>query len=109
MKKYKTELYILIGTGLLVLIVFVVTGLNVEIKIGGKNKEETSTTLAGPPPQAPVVDSMADHHRPKPADSATFDNLLDNIAPDFTLESFEGKKYALSSLKGRNVIFFFNE
>ena len=36
-------------------------------------------------------------------------DLVGKPAPDFTLESYNGDKIALSSLKGKNVILFFNE
>lgn len=108
--KFKQEIYILGGTIILVAIVFAISSLNIEIKIGSKNKQDSyASQNTGGKPQAPVVDSMADHHKPKPADSTTFDNLLGKPAPDFTLESYDGKKYTLSSLKGKNVILFFNE
>lgn len=39
----------------------------------------------------------------------TLNDLIGKPAPDFTLESYNGDKIALSSLKGKNVILFFNE
>lgn len=36
-------------------------------------------------------------------------DLIGKPAPDFTLESYKGEKITLSSLKGKNVILFFNE
>ncbi len=60
-------------------------------------------------PAAPQVDSMADHHKPQPSDSTVFDNLMGKQAPDFTLEDYSGKKISLKSLKGKNVVLFFNE
>src|SRR3972149_7905785 len=107
--KYKTEIYILIGTGLLVLLVFVITGFNIDVKIGRKNAETSSSNQYGPSPQAPVVDTMANHHTPRSADSNVFDSLMGKQAPDFTLESYDGKKYTLRRLKSKNVILFFNE
>lgn len=45
-----------------------------------------------------------------PTESAgTLNNLVGKPAPDFTLESYNGEKITLSSLKGKNVILFFNE
>lgn len=41
--------------------------------------------------------------------SADLNKLIDKPAPDFTLESYDGNKITLSSLKGKNVILFFNE
>src|SRR3972149_10430463 len=41
--------------------------------------------------------------------NASLDSLVDKAAPDFTLESYNGKKVTLSSLKGKNVVLFFSE
>lgn len=38
-----------------------------------------------------------------------FDTLIGKKAPDFELESYNGTKIKLSSLKGKNVVLFFNE
>lgn len=53
--------------------------------------------------------SMADHHKPKPVDSAVFDALLGKQAPDFTLPSDDGKQVSLKDYRGQNVVLFFNE
>lgn len=96
--KYKTELYILVGTAILVVVVWLLTG----------NNKNTSQVISSNPTEQ-VSDPMADMHRPKPSDTKIFDNLIGKSAPDFTLESYDGKKYSLSSLKGKNVLLFFNE
>lgn len=41
--------------------------------------------------------------------TATLNSLVGKPAPDFILESFDGKKITLSSFKGKNVILFFSE
>ena len=61
------------------------------------------------PPVTPAADSMVDHHSGSAADSSVFNNLMGKPAPDFTLESYDGKKISLSDLKGKNVLLFFNE
>ena len=53
--------------------------------------------------------AVDDHHKPVAVDSAVFDNLLGKSAPDFSLESYDGKTYKLSDLKDQNVLLFFNE
>lgn len=42
-------------------------------------------------------------------DSFALNSLIGKPAPDFTLESYDGKRIILSSLKGKNVILFFSE
>lgn len=81
----------------------VVTGLIVSFVISNQGRGTTSK------PEAPSVESMDDHHRPQPSNSSIFDGLVGKKAPDFALESYDGKKYSLSSLKGKNIILFFNE
>lgn len=47
---------------------------------------------------------------PKPSTSpAALESLLNKPALDFTLESYDGQKVTLSTLKGKNVILFFSE
>lgn len=41
--------------------------------------------------------------------STSLNDLVGKPAPDFTLESYNGDKMTLSSLKGKNVILFFSE
>lgn len=48
-------------------------------------------------------------HKPVAVDSTVFNSLVGKPAPDFSLESYDGKTYKLSDLKGQNVILFFNE
>ncbi len=88
----------------------VITGLIVSFVISnqGRGKSALSSESTSKP-EAPSVESMDDHHKPQPSNSTTFDNLSGKQAPDFTLEDYEGKKITLSSLKGKNVVLFFNE
>ncbi len=43
------------------------------------------------------------------SETATLDELVGKPAPDFTLESYTGETTTLGSLKGKNVVLFFNE
>ena len=43
------------------------------------------------------------------AKDGKFESLTGSLAPDFTLEDFEGKNVSLSSQKGKNVLLFFTE
>lgn len=69
-------------------------------------KATSAPPVASP---TPTPDSMADHHKPRPADTTVFSSLLNQPAPDFTLSSFDGKNIRLSGLLGKNVLLFFNE
>jgi len=54
-------------------------------------------------------DMAAMHAPPPPADNARFNSLVNNAAPEFTLDSYDGKKVSLSDYKGKNVVLFFSE
>jgi len=43
------------------------------------------------------------------SETATLDELVGKPAPDFTLGSYTGETTTLGSLKGKNVVLFFNE
>lgn len=45
----------------------------------------------------------------QPPVTASFDNLIGQQAPDFALESYDGRKFVLSQLKGKTVVLFFSE
>lgn len=99
--KNKTGLMVILGTGIIIALVLIFTNFKVEVKVKGKEE---------PSPSSKAGDSMASHHGgAKPADATVFNSLLNKPAPDFTLESYDGKKITLSSLKGKEVILFFNE
>lgn len=61
------------------------------------------------PMQAEAASMDGHHGKPQPAETTVFDGLLGKTAPDFALESYDGKKVILSSLRGKKVVLFFNE
>lgn len=73
------------------------------------SRTPTRTDQEAAQPATVSNNSMADHHKPKPVDSAVFDSLLGKEAPDFTLPSFDGKEISLKDYQGKNVLLFFNE
>lgn len=81
--------------------VFLFTNIYQKIKV---NKP------ASAPKQATVnTNSMEDHHKPKPIETVLFNSLTGKQAPKFSLLSYDGKTFDLDSLKGKNVLLFFNE
>jgi len=102
--KNKTGLMVVLGTGIVIALVLIITNFNIEVNVSGRNDKNS---VSNQPVQQPQGDSM--HGGAKPADAAIFNSLLGKPAPDFTLENYNGKKITLSSLKGKNVILFFNE
>lgn len=64
---------------------------------------------ANSPTQTEASSGDGMHGAPKPAESTVFNSLLNKPTPDFTLESYDGRKITLSQLKGKNVVLFFNE
>ncbi|MDP3955284.1 MAG: peroxiredoxin family protein [bacterium] len=98
---------------ILVISVVIITGGVVSLAFlasGGKTQSSPSATPTTGQPQAQGQSSSSDHHGGgAPADSAILDGLKGKTAPDFTLENDKGEKFTLSSLKGKNVILFFNE
>jgi len=59
-----------------------------------------------PQPQTQDMDS---HHDSKEAEEQIFTSLLSKEAPDFTLESYDGKQVNLKQLRGKKVVLFFTE
>lgn len=96
----KTGLVAILGTGAVLALILIVSNFNIQININ-TNTQTTQGAQAG---------SMASHHGGgTPPDDTVFNSLVGKVAPDFTLESYDGKKFTLSELKGKNVILFFNE
>src|SRR3989344_1425209 len=90
------QLIALFGMGtVIVILVFVITASS-----GNKSSE----------PQPIVTSSdMSDHHSAQASNDENFLSLLNKEAPNFTLESFDGKQYQLSDLRGKRVVLFFTE
>ena len=104
----KNGLIAVLGTGIVLVLVTLVSNFNIRVDInsdsGGTSTAQQST------PQTAQVDSMAGHHGGGvSADATLFNDLVGKTAPDFTLESYDGKRFNLSELKGQNVLLFFNE
>lgn len=55
------------------------------------------------------ADSAASHHGAASGPASNLDNLIGKPAPDFSLTDHSGRTYSLASLKGKNVVLFFNE
>ncbi|OGE25280.1 hypothetical protein A3C26_04010 [Candidatus Daviesbacteria bacterium RIFCSPHIGHO2_02_FULL_39_12] len=88
-------------------LVLIAGNFNIEISSkGNKNSANQQTAKSNSSSQG----SAADHHGGGAAvDTTVFDNLIGKAAPNFSLESYDGKKFSLSELKGKNVLLFFNE
>ena len=103
----KNGLIAILGTGLILALVILVSNFNIRIDVNSNDDREP---LSRQTEQQTQTDSMAGHHGGgTPADATIFNDLVGKTAPDFTLESYDGKKITLSELKGQNVILFFNE
>lgn len=108
----KEKLIIAVTTEVLVTVIVVALIFRGTGKIGEVKSVSQSTPvrqITNSPMQAVASSGDGMHGAPKPADTTVFNGLLNNPAPDFTLESYDGKKVTLSSLKGKNVVLFFNE
>lgn len=106
----KTVLIAIIGTGVILALILLVSNFNIQININTKGDGVSATQPTAQTSQNVQANSMASHHGGgTPPDATVFNNLVGKAAPDFTLEGYDGKKFTLSELKGKNVILFFNE
>ncbi|KKQ81424.1 hypothetical protein A2778_05590 [Candidatus Daviesbacteria bacterium RIFCSPHIGHO2_01_FULL_40_24] len=106
----KNGLIAILGTGVVLALILLVSNFNIQININTKGDEVSANQPTTQTNQNAQANSMASHHGGgTPADATIFNSLLGKIAPDFTLEDYSGKKIILSELKGKNVILFFNE
>lgn len=94
-------------TVIVVALIFRGTGKTGKVKLVSQSTPVRQITNS--PMQAVASSGEGMHGAPKPTDTTVFNGLLNNPAPDFTLESYDGKKVTLSSLRGKNVVLFFNE
>lgn len=100
----------LFGTGIVLVLILLVTNLNIEVSISNKKDGVvTGQQITKVTPQS--QGGLADNHHGggAPTDTTIFESLVGKPAPDFTLDSFDKRKIALSALKGKRVILFFNE
>ena len=65
-----------------------------------------STKMPQAPTQSNNMDSM---HQAQAASSNTFTSLLNKPAPDFSLQTTDGKDINLKDLRGKKVVLFFTE
>lgn len=96
----KNGLIAILGTGAVLVLILIASNFDFDFNVKSKGSKVSSPVLQG-------GDSM--HGGGVPVDATIFNSLVGKSAPDFTLESYDGKKLTLSSLKGKNVILFFNE
>ncbi len=95
----KGLLTVLLTTGIIVLLVVVLSNFNFKLEPKSTQEKINKNNT--------VTD---DHHAGQQAINSTiFDSLTGKPAPDFTLESYDGEKITLESLRGKNVILFFSE
>lgn len=107
----KIKLITILASGIVIILVLTASNFNIEVTINGKEKSSSgSQSVQGVQTDMHDGDSMASHHGGSVTTDATvFNSLIGKPAPDFTLETYDGNEIALSSLKGKNVILFFNE
>ena len=82
--------------GVIVLLVVIITSIS-----GGSNSSETQSQISS--------SDMSGHHGPDVANEEKFQSLIGKEAPDFILESYDGKQVNLRQLKGKKVVLFFTE
>lgn len=91
--KTKDWIFILLGSGILISLIVLIA----------------RRSPASPRPLTSQATSTDDHHKPQPANETVFKNLLNKPAPDFSLVDYAGQTVSLKSLRGENVLLFFNE
>jgi len=89
----------LIAIGTAVVIVFIVLG---GIAFSNTTQKPGEQTATQPP-------AMNNYRGSQAANEAALNAFLGKEAPDFTLESYDGKRVNLKSLRGKKVVLFFTE
>ncbi|MEK9176031.1 MAG: redoxin domain-containing protein [Patescibacteria group bacterium] len=90
------QMVVLIGAVItIVLLIVFITSFS-----GKNNSSDTS--------QIPSSD-MNEHHGSETPNNERFQTLVGKKAPDFTLESYDGKQINLKELRGKKVVLFFTE
>ena len=82
----KTGILVILGTGIIVVLIFIFSNFNIQVNINSK----------GDVVKGSQTDSM--HGKSVPADSTIFNSLVGKSSADFTLETYDGNEIALSSL-----------
>ncbi|MBI5621350.1 redoxin domain-containing protein [Candidatus Falkowbacteria bacterium] len=99
MRKKSNQLIMIAMGGLIVLLVIIIVRQN-QPAVAPASPAATLTQPA---------DTMHDQPATTNAKTDSFQELLNTPAPDFSLTSLDGTEYSLASLKGKNILLFFNE
>lgn len=91
------QILVIIGiVGVIVLLVVIITSFSSESKPLETQSQISSSDMNG-------------HHESQVTNDETFQSLIGKVAPDFTLESYDGGKISLTQLRGKKVVLFFTE
>ena len=106
----KTGLIAILGTGIIIALIVIISNFNIEVNVNSKGDQVSANQQNNQAAQGSQDNSMVSQHGGSATTDATvFNSLIGKSAPDFALETYDGNKIVLSSLKGKNVILFFNE
>lgn len=104
----KTGLMAILGTGAVLALILIASNFDFDFNVKSKGSKVSSSQQTNQSSTA-LQDGDSMHGGGVPVDTTIFNSLVGKSAPDFTLESYDGKKVTLSSLKGKNALLFFNE
>lgn len=88
----------LLTIGITTIIVLIIVGLT---SLSDRSENTTSLDVQS--------QAISDHHGSEIANGEVFNSLVGKQAPGFMLESYEGEKIDLTSLRGKKVVLFFTE